>query len=774
MQKDDKTYTIAIMSGSIQSDYVQEMKRGFCEGGRDYHVNTVFFTGSQIPQNCTDIIDDRIVDNCKKHFSAIYQYVHFIKPDAIIITYGSLSSLLINQTKEEFFNMFNDIPCLMIEDEFPELGIPSITADNYGGIKTCVEHLIVDHGFKKISYLSGPKDNYDAKERLKAYLDTMDEYHLPVTDGMVAYGEFSEYLDEQVLYLLKQTPDIEAIVCADDMIAKGCYRVCESQNLVVGKDIAITGFDDSNVASSMKPPLTSISQNVFEIGYYAISQAVAMCRGEKIHSVKVPTTLRKRASCSCHIFDENFCHSIPKKETIDYLTHLLKELCPRFFEILSHRSNCQVISDIIYEYCSYITEHVLIGDGSTFSMKSLQAIFKKLLDTPLFLKYHLLDGILQFLSILKDNVVKNSSAVLLENIIENTQTENLKYNIRSLEQNIFESSSKNWFIPLFMGTLIKDVFINNPEELFINIMKEMQKLSFNKCYFLLFDDAPTLDIDHPMQFPDHMHLVAYFNEKEMKFVHREEKSRITYKNGFSSILDGEDPSELSMVILFSDQKQYGLLLCDISDNDIGFVQICGIQLGSLLNFIELNNLEQKVQNELQSSLKVIQEQNEILDYLSKYDELTSLYNRRGFISEVIPLYKKSKGKKGFIISGDIDHLKEINDTFGHFEGDYAIKTAAQYFKKILPDDSIIGRIGGDEFIAFIISDEKDFSAKVTKSYHQYSEQINHSAHKPYYVEVSFGIYEFICDPDIDFDDLLKKSDKLLYKEKEKRRISIIK
>lgn len=770
---DKKTYTIAIMSGSIQSNYVQEMKKGFSLGGRDNHVNTIFFTGSQIPRNCTGIVNESIAENCKNHFSTIYQYVHFIKPDAVIITYGSLSALLNNKDKSDFFKMLKDIPCVMVEDEFPEYGIPSITADNYGGMRECVSHLIDEHGFKKIAYLSGPKGNYDSDERLRAYYDVMKEHNLTVTDQMVAFGDFSEYRDEQIITLLDENPDLEAICCADDMIAKGVYRILENRNLVIGKDIAITGFDDSDMASSMNPPLTSVSQNVFEMGYYAIGQAVALCKGEKVSSIKMPTTLRKRASCNCKAMGKWSDYALNKDEMIHYLVDLLHNLSPRFFETIHHSQEESRINQLILDYCTYLAEHVFLGNEHSFSLKSLRVILKELLSINFFFKYHLIDGIIQFLTILRNNTSKKSTGNILDDILSDTQSENLKYNIQTLENNILEKNSKNWFIPLFIGNLIKDLTLAEPEKFFTNIMNEMKNLSFKKSYFLLFDEITYLDIENPMKYADHMHLLSYFNEKEMKYFHKSPESKINYENGFTSFIKDEEPMELSMVVLFADQKQYGLLLCDVSDNDLGFVQICGIQLGNLFNFVELNNTEQIIRKELQSSLKIIREQNEILDFLSRYDELTNLYNRRGFIEQVIKLHNSNPGKKAYMIISDLDHLKEINDIYGHIEGDFAIRTIATRFINILPDNAIIGRLGGDEFVAFVLSDDPDFTTKTRTLYKKYTDDFNNN-NKPYFIEASFGIHEFICSSKLDLDDIIKKADNLLYQEKSHRRLSIVK
>lgn len=772
MQK--KTYTIAVMSGSLQSDYVLEMMKGLHASASDNGVNTILFLGPQIPGNCKEIVDPRITENCSIQFSTIYQYTHFIKPDAVIITYGSLSSLLNSQSKEEFLDMLSGVPCLMLEDEFPGRGIPSITADNYTGMCQCIRHLIVDHGFRKISFLSGPRDNYDANERLRAYLDTMAEHNIPVTEGMVAYGNFSDYDENEVAYLMEQTPDLQAIACADDMMAKACYRVCEKRNIVIGKDIAITGFDDSNMASTMSPPLTSISQNVYEIGYMAMCRAVAMCRGETIPSEKVPTILRKRASCACKPLGFVDYANLNDTEITHYLMDLLRELSPSVFDVLKHSPSRSQVHSALQQFCSYITETILRGNGSDFHMSQLLRNLRELVDIPFFLRDQLLECVSRFLVILRDNAPSDTAGEIFRRVIISTNNHILNANIRLLEKEIYESSCKAWFVPLFIGNLIKGLYLYNPRDIFLSVMEEMQKMSFRKSYFLMFDEPVRCESGAKLSFPEKMNLVAYFNEHEMKFVGKDPAYQVTFDNGFVSFLDGQDPMELTMVILFSNDKQYGLLLCDVADEDIGFVQICGLQFGTLLNFMELYRMEQKAQAELQSSVQVIREQNRILNFLSKYDELTKLLNRRGFIEEALNLHKNSLGRKGYFIFGDLDHLKEINDVFGHVEGDYAIIAIADRFRQILPEDAIIGRIGGDEMVAFVTTDEINFEKRIRKQFLDVTAEYNDHSEKPYLIEASVGILGFDCRPSVDLNEILKLSDQHLYEAKAHRRKSCVK
>ncbi len=95
-----------------------------------------------------------------------------------------------------------------------------------------------------------------------------------------------------------------------------------------------------------------------------------------------------------------------------------------------------------------------------------------------------------------------------------------------------------------------------------------------------------------------------------------------------------------------------------------------------------------------------------LSHLAISDELTGLYNRRGFLvlgSERMKLAHGMK-KNVLLFFADLDNLKQINDQFGHKEGDQALLKTAEIFRNTFRNSDIIGRFGGDEFTALVIEE----------------------------------------------------------------------
>lgn len=770
-QTEQKHYTIAIMTGDTQSEYSEELMRGFYTAAKEEGVNLVVLMGPQIPLYCTDIVTGSNTGNHRYQFDSVYQYTHFVKPDAVIIMCGSLTVFSSAEERQSFLRNFSGIPCVSIQDRTWDENMPYVISDNYSGMKECMEHLIAEHGYRRIVYLSGPENNYDARERLCAYRDSMERHGIAVTDTMIAYGDYTDHIEEQVRYLLEHNEGVEAIVCANDSMAKGCYRVCTMRNLIVGKDIAITGFNDTYSSCTMNPTLTSVSQNNFQISYYALKSAVALCRGEQADSFCRSTVLKKRCSCGClpvEIFPVRY---IAAEEIEAFINDAVKKMASHIFSMVSYEKDHIYLTDRLYIYFFYIY-NTLFMKHEDFSMDRLFEILKKIVSYPNLSDELLLENLTQLLRILLANARDADSQSMIAAIISSTQQFMHSLRIEKLEQEIYVSNRQSWFVPNFTRDLVGAEYMRNPKEMFFRIMEELKKMAVRSAYFFLFDTTVMHVPGEPICFPEKIGLVACFDEEEMQFYHRAEKPVFTTQNGFLSVINRKKPTCYIPLILFSEQRQYGIVMCEADHADITFLQICSIQLGTLFHFIELNLLEQQAQLKLQNSLQVIKEQNRILSFISEYDELTKLLNRRGFIERALTLYKKNEGKRAYLIFADLDHLKEINDDYGHAEGDFAIRNVAERFRRILPSNAVSGRIGGDELVAFVLTEEEGFRDRVEKAFASSSEEYNRSSSKPYYIELSVGVHEFVCSPEVNFDEMVKKSDKLLYKAKSSRRKSI--
>lgn len=159
--------------------------------------------------------------------------------------------------------------------------------------------------------------------------------------------------------------------------------------------------------------------------------------------------------------------------------------------------------------------------------------------------------------------------------------------------------------------------------------------------------------------------------------------------------------------------------------------------------------------------------------LSTLDELTGLYNRRGFFTLVEQQLKMAnRGKSGMhIFYADMDNLKEINDTLGHQEGDLALVEMAALLRETFRESDIIARVGGDEFVAVPVGTTGETVNIITDRINRNIELNNSDKARPYRLSLSFGIVEYNPDSPISIDELLSEGDKLMYQQKQRKRLA---
>ena len=237
---ENKVYQIGVMIGNVHTQHPMELIRGISEAAKTENVNITFFVGAQ--GNALDFwnANENELSAYNYQYNSLYDYSLIAGLDAIIISYGTLCIYLDQKDREAFAAKYRSVPLVILE-EYDEQSCDSfIISDNYGSMYTIMEHLLSVHGYRRILYLSGPKNNTDSNERERAYREAMQSYGIPVSDEMIEYGDYSSDVDELAERLLDHNPDAEAIVSANDEMAVSIYRVLKKRGLQPGQDIAVT------------------------------------------------------------------------------------------------------------------------------------------------------------------------------------------------------------------------------------------------------------------------------------------------------------------------------------------------------------------------------------------------------------------------------------------------------------------------------------------------------------------------------------------------------
>ncbi|MCX7918181.1 MAG: diguanylate cyclase [bacterium] len=162
---------------------------------------------------------------------------------------------------------------------------------------------------------------------------------------------------------------------------------------------------------------------------------------------------------------------------------------------------------------------------------------------------------------------------------------------------------------------------------------------------------------------------------------------------------------------------------------------------------------------------------QLLRALSLTDELTGLYNRRGFLTLAEQQLKIADRLKQqlCLIYGDMDNLKWINDNFGHQEGDRAIIDIAEVLRASFRAADIIARIGGDEFVGLAIETTEKSGESITARIMENINAINIQGRRKYKLSLSLGVTQYDPDNPCSIEELLKQGDTLMYEQKKMKK-----
>jgi LacI family transcriptional regulator len=147
-----------------------------------------------------------------------------------------------------------------------------VSINNYLGGQLAMSHLL-EQGYRHIGHISGPLDWWEARERMAAWKDALNEANLEAKDEHWVEGNWSPASGAQAIGILfKQYPEMDAIFVANDQMALGVMQFACRNGLQIPKDLGVVGFDDIQESAFFWPPLTTIQQNQHNVGEVAVEE----------------------------------------------------------------------------------------------------------------------------------------------------------------------------------------------------------------------------------------------------------------------------------------------------------------------------------------------------------------------------------------------------------------------------------------------------------------------------------------------------------------------
>lgn len=262
-----------------------------------------FFNALRKPElNLDFVIPEDIVNGEMQ----ILRLINFDMIDGIIVFGDSMLSedmlMEIRQRAEE-----NNVPIVNVDDPSHDI-CEKITLSNEFAMEAVIRHLVEVHGFTKIDFMNGFKNNPQSDQRLAAYKKVLTEHGIPIEESRIHYGEFWRKSIECTKEIIARGELPEAIACANDTMAIFCMDTLKEHGYRIPDDIVVTGFDATVDSVECTPTLTTARRAIYESGAAAVDKLAKMMNGENVeYETFVESVLVVAQSCGCEKI-------VPKKD----------------------------------------------------------------------------------------------------------------------------------------------------------------------------------------------------------------------------------------------------------------------------------------------------------------------------------------------------------------------------------------------------------------------------------------------------------------------------
>ena len=772
-----KRINIGLFITDIENDFDNAIARGVMSGVKELDANLIIFPGRTIRG------DYQALEMVKYgyQYNTLFSYASSSNIDILLISFGAIATMLDDCEKKIFLDMFQDIPVILLASSFRDY--PSITFDNKSGLRNGIETLILKKKLSKIGFVSGPVSNEDALERLAVYKETLEANGIAYDEDLVAYGNFSEFTEEIVTELMTKHPEIEGLVFANDQMAVGGYTALKMLGRNIGEDILVMGFDDSPMATTLIPNLTTVRADSEELGRVAVAEAINTLIQGRTRSKTIGTMLverdssgRRESTFAIDFMDDKF------KQLATDNPDKAGRLVASFYIPDSSMSSEQsyfagLCSQLFSEVFSMMAKYM---NGENTNYSEVDDILSEILDTKIGYKLDF-KRVLTIIGNVRDICLRHwpeKEAFVGNMVLRFSKKITVLYSSKS-----FVKNSEMKTLLHQTTSITRDMLTFEPydDSSFCTVNEKLKKLGVNSVYLYAFN-TPFVNCDasiwHDWQVPSSIKLKSYYNDLHSDVVYVEEKDQeISTSTLFThKFMPSDRRYTYVLQNVFINEEQYGMLLCELADDQVYMLYPMIAELAAALKLIYMLKVQVGIQKQLESSLAKIKENNELLETISKKDELTGIYNRRGFFEKSAELVRKksNSGKLAILIFADLDNLKLINDRLGHDDGDFALRATAEILQESMRASDIVARIGGDEFAALAITENKTCGDTIYNRIKECMVRFNENCDKPYYVGVSVGYAEFVCAEGVEIEKYLDDADGKLYVDKKKKRLNVMK
>ncbi len=282
--------TIGVFITQVHQEFQEVLSKGICKRAKELGYNVAFFANFLGYGEFQYEIGERSI-------AMLPQYEDL---DGIIFLPDTMFAQGFDKSIRECISRYANCPVVSVRQKTEDYY--NVLIDDSSVLDEILQHFIAEHGFKRIHFLTGPKDNPVSIERLEAYKRIMKEHNLAAEEDQIYFGDFWKFTGYDAVSQWLKDPDKrpEAIVCANDYMAITVCNALAERGIAVPEEIAVSGCDNIGITEDFTPSITTAGIPVYEMGIEAVNKIFMHNQGiSQEKNTYMNTVTAWRESCGC-------------------------------------------------------------------------------------------------------------------------------------------------------------------------------------------------------------------------------------------------------------------------------------------------------------------------------------------------------------------------------------------------------------------------------------------------------------------------------------------
>lgn len=365
--------TIAAFTSTLTSPYQTNLFLGMADFAEANELNMLCISGGAL----------RSPDSYISMRNVLYDIINPGMLDGLIVLSSSLSRFISKDEFMVFLKRYHPVKIVCVGAKIGDY--PVVKPDYKKGMRTLLEHLIKDHGYRRIALVRGPEFNLSSEERFLAYQEVLSENGIIYDPRLVVYEDLKRNVGGNAIKQLidERNVTFDALVTVNDSIALSVIEALKQRRIKVPNDVAVVGYQGAVNGMISSPTLTTVSEAMYNQGWDAAQLLYVMIQGQNAPGeLLTPTRLICRESCGClmRVPDLNLTengegklfsqiYNVSQDSIIQYMN---KEA-----EIIALASSKSVINSIYFREVFDAFRHFLSDSGNVCALQNVRMVLEK-------------------------------------------------------------------------------------------------------------------------------------------------------------------------------------------------------------------------------------------------------------------------------------------------------------------------------------------------------------------------------------------------------------